>query len=256
MNEITETKKPRTLKGLLSEENVKAQFALALPKHLNADRFARVAITALTRTPKLQECTPESFMKCLLDLSAMGLEPDGRVAHLIPYGKDCTLIVDYKGLVDIVRRDANVLDVQCFVIRENDDCEWENGTIRHKINPLKQRGEAVGTYTQIKWKNGTTSTGEPFSKDDAEHAKKSSKTANNGPWKDHYVEMWKKSNIKRDAKMWPLSAEIRDLVNKDDGDYKDVRNVTPTITKTELVNPFGQQAEIETIEAQVEEEAQ
>ena len=195
-------------------------------------------------------------MKCLLDLSAMGLEPDGRVAHLIPYGKDCTLIVDYKGLVDIVRRDANVLDVQCFVIRENDDCEWENGTIHHKINPLKQRGEAVGTYTQIKWKNGTTSTGEPFSKDDAEHAKKSSKTASNGPWRDHYVEMWKKSNIKRDAKMWPLSAEIRDLVNKDDGDYKDVRNVTPTITKTELVNPFGQQAEIETIEAQAEEEAQ
>jgi len=45
-NEITKPTKPRTLKGLLSEDNVKAQFALALPKHLNADRFARTARNA------------------------------------------------------------------------------------------------------------------------------------------------------------------------------------------------------------------
>jgi len=220
-------KKPATLKGLLSQENIKEQFARALPKHLDADRFVRVALTALTRSPKLQTCTQESFMRCMMDLSAMGLEPDGKLAHLIPYGTECTLIVDYKGTVDIVRRDSKVLDVQCFVVRENDECEWENGAIKHKINPFKERGEAVATYTQIKWKNGTTSTGEPFSKKDAEHAKKSSKTANNGPWKDHYVEMWKKSNIKRDSKMWPLSPEIRDLIEKDSNDYKEPRNVTP-----------------------------
>lgn len=198
-----------------------------MPKHLSADRFVRIAITALERIPKLKECTPESFMRCMMDLSAMGLEADGKLAHLIPYGRECTLIVDYKGIVDIVRRDANVLDVQCFVVRENDECEWENGAIRHKINLFKDRGEPVATYTQIKWQNGTTSTGEPFSKMDAEHAKKSSKTANNGPWKDHYVEMWKKSNIKRDSKMWPLSPEIRDMISKDDNDFKEIRNVTP-----------------------------
>ena len=62
-NAITKPTKPRTLKGLLSEDNIKQQFALALPKHLSADRFSRVAITALTRTPKLQDCTPESFMR-------------------------------------------------------------------------------------------------------------------------------------------------------------------------------------------------
>lgn len=232
--EITTQKKPTTLKSLLTQDNIKQQFALALPKHLDPDRFARIAITALTRTPKLQDCTQESFFRCLMDLSAMGLEPDGKLAHLIPYGRDCTLIVDYKGLIDIVRRDSNVLDVQCFVVRENDECSWENGAIHHKINPFKDRGEPVATYTQIKWRNGNTSTGEPFSKQDAEHAKKSSKTANNGPWKDHYVEMWKKSNIKRDAKMWPLSPEIRDLIAKDDNDYHPPRNVTPQLRTTPI----------------------
>jgi len=34
-----------------------------------------------------------------MNCSALGLEPDGRRAHLIPYGRDVQLIVDYKGIV-------------------------------------------------------------------------------------------------------------------------------------------------------------
>jgi recombination protein RecT len=203
------------------------QIARALPKHHDAERFCRIAITATTRTPKLMECTPASVMKCLLDLSAMGLEPDGRRAHLIPYGTECTLIIDYKGTVELVRRDPSVEDVQCITIRENDAAEWVNGEMIHKIDPKSDRGEVVCTYTRIKWKSGAVSVGEPFSKADAEHAKKSSKTSSSGPWKDHYTEMWKKSNIKRDSKMWPLSPEIRDALDKDDEHAFAPRNVTP-----------------------------
>ena len=81
---LAKTDKPKTLKGWISSDAMKEQFALSLPKHLSPERFARIAITALTRTPKLQQCSKESVMKCLLDLSAIGLEPDGRHAHLIP----------------------------------------------------------------------------------------------------------------------------------------------------------------------------
>ena len=31
--------------------------------------MARVALTCLTRTPKLESCTPESFMRCLLGMA-------------------------------------------------------------------------------------------------------------------------------------------------------------------------------------------
>jgi len=216
-----------SLKGIINSDAMREQFGRALPKHLTPERFARIAITALTRTPKLQECSRESVMKCLLDLSAMGIEPDGRRAHLIPYGKECTLVVDYKGIVDLVRRDPNVEDVQCITIREKDEAEWVNGEMTHKIDPKVDRGEVVCTYTRIKWKTGSVSIGEPFSKADAEHAKKSSKSAASGPWKDHYTEMWKKSNIKRDSKMWPLSPEIRDALEKEDDHFVGgMKNVT------------------------------
>lgn len=219
-------KKPASIKELIGGELFKQQLALALPRHMTPDRFVRIALTALQRTPKLQECTQTSLFKCLLDLGAMGIEADGRRAHLIPYGSECTLILDYKGIVDLVRRDPNVLDVQCITIRANDKAEWSNGTMDHSIDPKSERGEVLCTYTRIAWKNGTVSIGEPFSKADAEHTKKSSKTSSSGPWKDHYVEMWKKSNIKRDSKMWPLSPEIREHLEKD-ADVAIERDITP-----------------------------
>lgn len=77
MSQITTTKTSE-LKALLTGDKMREQFAAALPKHLTAERFCRVAITALSRTPKLAECTQESFFRCLLDLSAYGIEPDGR----------------------------------------------------------------------------------------------------------------------------------------------------------------------------------
>lgn len=155
-NEITKPTKPRTLKGLLSEDNVKAQFALALPKHLNADRFARVAITALTRTPKLQECTPESFMKCLLDLSALGIEPDGRRAHLIPYGKECTLILDYKGIAELVMRSGTVASIHADKVCVNDAFEVDRGRIvTHKPNYAADRGTPYAYYVLITFKDGS-----------------------------------------------------------------------------------------------------
>lgn len=230
--EITQAQ-PQGIKALLNSDRYKREFEMALPSHLSSDRFIRICNTAITRNPKLLDCTPASFMKCLLDLSAMGLEPDGKKAHLIPYKDnrnnvtECTLLVDYKGKVELVRRDKNVEDVQCITIRENDQCEWINNSMVHKIDPKKPRGEVVATYTWIKWKSGSVSVGEPFSKDDAEHAKKSSKTSSAGPWKDHYVEMWKKSNIHRDSKMWPLSPEISDALSREDKYTQEMRDVTP-----------------------------
>lgn len=235
--EITKAEaKPEGIRAMLSSDLYKKQFAMALPRHLSPDRFVRICLTAITRNPKLLDCTPASFMRCVMDLSAMGLEPDGRKAHLIPYRDnrnnvtECTLIVDYKGKVEMVRRDESVVDVQCLTICEHDECEWVNGSIIHKINPKIDRGEVVSTYTRIEWKNGSVSVGEPFSKRDAENARRSSKSANNGPWVNNYVEMWKKSNVHRDSKMWPLSSEIQEAMSHEDSHFQaDMKAVTGRI---------------------------
>jgi recombination protein RecT len=245
MNEITETKKTRTLKGLLSEENVKAQFALALPKHLNADRFARVAITALTRTPKLQECTPESFMKCLLDLSAMGLEPDGRRAHLIPYGKECTVVVDYKGKVELALRCGNIASIHADKVCENDQFVVNRGTIeKHVVDYKSDRGDSYAFYCLIRFKDGGEKSEVMTSKEVAQIRERSQgykyarQNNKSHPWITDFDEMAKKTVFHRASKWIELSPEIREHFEKDyDLDVSQTRNVTPPPQPP--INPFA-----------------
>lgn len=89
----------------------------ALPKHLNADRMSRIALTAFRRTPKLGECDPRSVFAAVVQAAQLGLEPDtlGR-SYLIPYKvnkkvgskweshMECQFVPGWKGLVDLMNR--------------------------------------------------------------------------------------------------------------------------------------------------------
>ncbi len=83
-------------------EKYKPQMEAALPRHMTADRMARIALTSLRVNPKLMSCTRESFYGSLMAASQLGLEPgiNGQ-CYLIPY-KDkqglsiCTLIPGWR----------------------------------------------------------------------------------------------------------------------------------------------------------------
>jgi len=86
-------------------DKIKPQLALALPKHLTADRMARLALTAFSTTPKLRNCDMQSIAASIMTAGQLGLEPGVNGAgYLIPYGKTCTFVPGWKGLVDLVSR--------------------------------------------------------------------------------------------------------------------------------------------------------
>lgn len=221
----TQLSKASDLKSLINSDAMREQFARALPKHLSPERFARVAITALTRTPKLAECTQSSMMKCLLDLSAMGLEPDGRRAHLIPYGTEATLIVDYKGLVELIRRSGDVVSIRAETVCEKDSFDWKNGEVTHSVNWREDRGEVQAVYAEAVMKSGEKQTAVMTTKE-VEGIRARSRSGNNGPWKTDWAEMAKKTAVRRLSKMLPLSSEIMRHVERDDDQFT-MRNVTP-----------------------------
>lgn len=224
-----------TLKTTLNSDAMREQFARALPKHLSPERFCRIAITALTRTPKLQECTQESLMKCLLDLSAFGLEPDGRRAHLIPYKDQCTLVIDWKGLAELAMRSGIVAKLHADVVCENDEFIYDLGEVKsHKIDFRKPRGEVYAVYAMAQ-----TKTGEVFvsvlGKDEVDGVMKRSQGYKSAvqyskthPWLTDWNEMAKKTAFRRLSKWLPLSPEFRDAQERDDeDDTPPMRDVTP-----------------------------
>lgn len=203
-----------TIREQISDEYFKQQIAIALPKHMTADRFVRVALTALLKTPKLLDCTKESVIECMLNCSALGLEPDGRRAHLIPYGNKCTLIVDYKGIVELAKRSGDVAGVFAQTVCERDDFKWENGDVTHRIDWKNDRGGVYAVYATITLKDGTKQT-DVMTRSEVEAIRARSRAGSAGPWVTDWNEMAKKTVFRRASKWITLSPEIADALEKD-----------------------------------------
>jgi recombination protein RecT len=230
-----EATKPKqaTIRQQLESEAFKNSLSKILPKHVTPDRMARVAILALTRTPLLSQCTQASFFRCLMDLSQWGIEPDGRRAHLIPFYNnkeqhyECQLIIDYKGIVELVYRSGVVANIHADIVCENDDFVYDRGElVRHKINFKADRGKMYAVYCLVRMKDGTEKC-EVLTKQEVDGIRARSKAGKSGPWVSDYNEMAKKTAFRRVSKWIPLSAEIRDAALEDD-DTIDGEIIQPT----------------------------
>jgi recombination protein RecT len=135
-------------------DKLKPQLALALPKHLNADRMARLALTAFSASADLQKCTAQSIAGSLMTAGQMGLEPgvNGQ-GYLIPYFDNrnrvmvCTFVPGWRGLVDLVAR-AGRATVWTGVVYPGDEFDYQLGDspfCRHKP------GDALGDDISGGW---------------------------------------------------------------------------------------------------------
>ena len=237
----------KTVKSLLND-NLK-QIAMALPKHMSAERMLRIVTTELNRNPKLGECDPLSFCGAVIKSSQLGLEP-GVHSHLVPYKKEVQLIPDYRGLMDLARRSGQIGSIQANVIRENDLFEFEYGlnqNLRH-IPARDNRGQVIGAYAiatsrdVMPWRQF-----EVMWKTDIDAIRARSK-ASNGPWNSDYEAMAKKTVVRQLCKYLPTSVELQSAViidevnergeSQQNGQYIDFEDIPETayITQTEKLN--------------------
>lgn len=233
--------RPKSLKEWLDEPKFKAQVAASLPKHLTAERYLSVARATINGSPKLQECTVESVLDCILRVSQLGIELDGRRAHLIPYGKKCTLVVDYKGIAELVRRSGTVKAIHIDVVCENDFFEFQHGTDKHLIHRpvLKNRGKIVCAYSFVNLTGDDEF--DVMDLDDILMIMENSKgyqyaiaEKKDHPWISSFPEMAKKTVFRRHSKILPLSPEIRSSLEIDD----DAIDVESTVTSVSNAPKF------------------
>jgi recombination protein RecT len=211
-----QSSQPKIISLLKSEEMVK-KFAEVVPSYMTPERMLKVSLLTMNRTPKLQLCTVSSTLNALMSCAAMGVEPDGRLAHLIPYGKDCQLIIDYKGLIALARRNG-VENIAADVVCENDVFEWQRDDdglhFKHQVDWRKERGPVFATFCI--WKENGQFDGEVMQISEVEAIRKRSRSGESGPWKTDYNEMVKKTVVRRASKKWPLTAEVAQALEHDD----------------------------------------
>jgi len=130
-------------------QQLRPEMQRALPKHMDADRMARLALTVLRKTPALSRCSPESFMGALLTAAQLGLELGAtNEAYLVPYGREAQFIVGYQGLVKLFYQHPLAKHVDSQAVFEHDTFDYEYGltpSLRHKP-AIGDRGNVVAYY--------------------------------------------------------------------------------------------------------------
>lgn len=213
-----------------NKELIKNQIQMALPKHMNADRTLRILMTEMRRNPELNKCTIQSVLCSIMHASQLGLEIGSLLGqgYLVPYNrcidkrsnryaKECQFIIGYRGMIELSRRSGDITSLIAHAIFENDFFEFQYG-LNEKLNhvPVQtNRGNFIGAYAYATIKGGGHAFGVMF-KDEIEMIRKFSKTANSGPWVNHYEEMGKKTVVRRLFKFLPISAEIYENVVREE----------------------------------------
>lgn len=213
----------------------KGEIANALPKHMNPDRMARIALTCFRNVPKLAECNPKSVFAAVIQAAQLGIEPGlmGE-AHLIPFKDTCQLIPGYQGLIKLAKQTGQVVDIYAMAVRDKDKftCAFGlNRDIKHEPKAgkggfpasLAERGDIIGVYAVAVFKDGTR-TFVVLGKDEIDHIRDNSqgyKTAvkygkKDSPWIAFYEEMANKTAIRRLCKTLPKSPELAQALALED----------------------------------------
>ncbi|MDD6483742.1 MAG: recombinase RecT [Clostridiales bacterium] len=219
---------PKTLNGWLGL--YKNQIAKALPSVITPERFVRMAMTAASSSPMLQECDPMSFIGAALTAAQLGLEPNTPLgqAYLIPYKNnkknivECQFQIGYKGLLDLANRSGLLKNVTAQIVYENDDFEFELGLepkLKHKP-AMSNRGEAQWVYATYHLTNGGYNFEVMSMEDVRNFAKTKSKSFTKGPWQTDFEAMAKKTVLKRVLKYAPLKSEVASAVTNDGGSFE------------------------------------
>lgn len=201
-------------------EAQKPAFARALTgTALDPERFTRIALTEIRRTPALLGCNPESVLGALMLSAQLGLEP-GPLGHayLVPFKRECTFIIGYRGMIDLARRSGTIESIVAREIQERDEFEFEYGLeekLVHRPDIFADRGPVVAYYGVAKYQDGGH-TILVMSKADIEKFRGRSKAKNNGPWVTDYDAMAKKTVVRRMFPFLPVNVEAAWAVAADE----------------------------------------
>lgn len=215
---------PPTIGSLI--QSMRPEIARALPKHMDPDRMARIALTVLRQNPNLGTSTPESFMGALMTCAQLGLEPGaGGEAHLVPYrhkrgplaGKtECQLIIGYQGYAKLFWQSPMAKHLDAQAVYEHDDFDYEYGLdpfLRHKP-ALGERGPVIAYYAVAT----LTSGGAAFVVLSPEEVRalRDGKTGPSGNIADPMRWMERKTVLRQLVKLLPKSSSLTRAIEADE----------------------------------------
>jgi recombination protein RecT len=200
------------------------QFKMALPAHIQPEKFMRVVMTALQNDPKLvTECSRSSLYNACMQAAQDGLIPDKREGVILPFKSEAKWMPMVGGICKKARNSGEISTIDAQVVYEKDTYEaWiddKGQHFKHVKSREADRGPVVLTYAYAITKDGGFYF-EEIDETQMSAIEKMSK-ANDGPWKGPFRdEMRRKSALRRLTKYrLPSSTDLEVVVERDNDFY-------------------------------------
>lgn len=215
--ELQTTQQQPAVVQWLAQPSTLSQLRTALPSHFSAERMARLALTAFRTNRGLQNCTPGSVMAAIMSAAQLGLEPHVQgQCYLVPHGNECTLIVGYQGLLDLIRRSGQVKSLSARIVYASDEFSvsfHQTPPFAHNPNLRRPDNDAiVGVYCHAIL-TSDEHVFEWMTTADVNAIRNRSRSGKSGPWSSDWSEMARKTVLKRAAKYLPKSVSLADALD-------------------------------------------
>jgi recombination protein RecT len=216
-----------------------------LPDQLKgqAPRFVKRAVLTFNRKKELAECTPASFIRCVIEAAEVGLAIDGKLAHAVKFNNkvkgdkskneqdtwvhEAQLMLDYKGLIAVARRSDQIVDAYGDVICDNDFFEHgrsgDKSRLEHSYDAKQPRGKVYAAYCIIKLPGGDWRY-ELMQKDELERIRQKSKAKDSGPWVSDTAQMQVKTVLRRGLKLYCDDPAFTRALEIDEREYEGERD--------------------------------
>lgn len=221
-------------------EGMGAFFKAAVPPGMERvftpARITRLVMAAASQPgSSLFDCNPQSVGRCVGQAVGLGLDPGGGTGecYLVPFRSrgqlHCQLIIGYRGVVTLARRNGKLLSLEAHAVYENDQLDVRLGTeshILHRPKLLGDRGEFVSVYCVAHLEGGGPPQHDWMS---IEHVKQSvgyikaekGHRPEESPWRKHFAEMAKKTVILRASKLLPISPDLAEAMALEAEDHSE-----------------------------------
>ena len=220
---------PRAITVITEElEKRESDLLAVLPPGMDAQRFMRVSLLAISKNPDLLKCSPGSVIRSIIEAAEIGLEPTGSLnrAWLIPFkDKDkpkpeAQLMIGYQGYADLMRDSGKVKRVTAEVVYEGDHFKVVKGSdephIEHEPKYLTEDPTKIEYVYAVAFFGDGEQQFEVMTRQQVEGIRAKSRSRNGPTWTQSWPQMARKTAIRRLANYVPLTARAVEAIARDD----------------------------------------
>ena len=195
---------------------------------LSKEVYSRVAMNAVLASPNILNCEPKTLRKALLQCAQLGLLPDGDGASLVPFKNKgtltATLVIGYKGMIDLARRAIPGIVIESHVVTNEDEFEYElglNPILKHTRLPegkMPTEKNIIAAYALAWMPKNTHPEVEVLFRAELDHIRNTYTQAKSKLWLEEYAEACKKTALRRLGKRLPIRSGLMTQGLEPEGD--------------------------------------